>query len=127
MSGVKEKKHSITFSIQYNWPPGHISFGGIGPENESLKGKDFKFFVLAREKEDEHYRSFKDEPLSVAEIAKIVTDGSSRGKYLKGDTFVIEVYIGKNKVTSVVVKASEKKPSEAIGPTSVHTNYTFSF
>lgn len=122
------KECSISFNLGYNWPLGKISFLGIDCDVLTIK-KNFRYFVLAKNYKDKFYNSYKDIPLSIEELKKIISQNSSKN-YLTGDIFVIEVYKGtgrKNVIAGMKIDARAKCPSHAIGDTMVDSSYYFEF
>jgi hypothetical protein len=123
---MNEEEVHVGFAIHYNWPPGKDSFSGLHIDKESVK-KGFRTVVMAKENEDSQaytFDEFSHGPLSMSEISHVITEGSSRGRYLTGNIFVIEIYNKDNKcIGKTKIDAKFRRPSEASGPTSVHQNY----
>lgn len=123
---MSDKKH-IGFYIQYNWPPTKNSISGISssPYNAKLK---IRVLAESKDKPGERYtfNEIVEGFYGVDEVSKLLSEGASRGRYLTGDIFYIEV---KNEETGNVkgmkLDAFDRIPSHAKGPTHVSTQYFF--
>lgn len=121
-----QKHHSIGFHIGFNWPAGKISFGGITSESISTQAGNFKYLVLTKRYEDKFYNSYEEKPLAIEEINKHI----SKGDYLMGDIFIIEIYKGEGRkdiLKKIKLDAQSRHPKHAIGPTHVDSSYFIEF
>lgn len=120
----------LSFDIQYNWPPGYVSFDGLGPETVTDAEKGLKYRVYAKKESDEKFYSFVEglNPLPLNDLNDLIHKKAAEGLYLIGDIFLIEVCDRSGKVIfGSRLNAKEKWPSTAKGPTTTFTNYYTSF
>ena len=116
----------IQFDIHYNWPPGKTSFAGFGTAKKNIED-GIKAVVGAKKKDKDKLYTFTElteGPQEISAISKIISENSSKGRYLTGNFFTIIIYDKNNKPlkgTKINVKA--KKPANATGPTSVNQQY----
>lgn len=123
---TKKSHSSINFCVQYNWPLGKnsIKFGRADVK------KDFQIRVFAskKNKPNEFYtlKSLVDKKIKVNQAHAVFSKNASKGKYLVGDNFHVEVFDNKNKSKKkITLKAWKKRPTEATGTTSIDQQYYF--
>lgn len=123
---IEFKKH-IVFYIQYNWPLMKNSISGItvSPYNASVKIRVLAE-SLAKPHEIYTFNEIVHGFYSVDEVSKLFSDGASKGRYLNGDIFYIEVKDEESgQVKGMKLNAFEKIPAHAVGFTHVTTQYFF--
>lgn len=122
---IKDKIY-IDFNIHFNWPPGKSSFAGFGI-NKKITENEIKATIAAKENDEDKaytFNEFASGPLKISEISKIINEGSSKGRYLTGNFFIIVIYDKDNKpIKGTKINVINEKPAHAIGPTSVDRIY----
>jgi len=118
---------TVSYSIGYNWPPGYSSFHGLGAESKHNHDLGIRYRVYAKkEGAGEKYFTFEEamQPLTSNELSKIFQEKSSKGIYLIGDLFLVEVCDPEGNVLfGVKTNAKEKWPPDAHGATSTIASY----
>lgn len=123
---MTEDKIYIEFNIHFNWPLGKTSFAGFGI-NEKIAENKLKAVVAVKEKDADEpmtFTEFSKGPVEISQISKVISENSSKGRYLTGNFFIIEIYNKDDKVIKGTrIDVNKEKPAHATGPTSVDRNY----
>lgn len=121
-----QDKIYIEFNIHFNWPPGQNSFAGFGL-NKKIADNKLKAVVAVKQNEEDQamsFTEFSNGPTEISEISKVISESSSKGRYLTGNFFIIEIYDKDNKVLKgTKIDINKENPAHATGPTSVDRNY----
>lgn len=120
----------VDFTICYNWPLGNDSFGGISIDLESKKNGVKAVILAKKDEKGEAYTlsDFRNKPLPPDEITQIISKSASRGIYLTGGIFIIEIYNNRDEcVGKTKVVATKERPKNAQRLTSVDKNYSIEF
>ncbi len=118
--------NSIDFSIDYNWPAGKNSFASLYLSPQTT---NHKIRLLAENiNEPGEYYTFNElveGKHAPAYISSLLSEGASRGRYLTGDVFYLEIFDEQeNPIKTMKFEAFRKKPAHASGPTSVVSQYS---
>lgn len=123
---MTQDKFYIEFNIHFNWPPGKNSFTGF-KINKKIADNKLKAVVAAKQNEKDQamtFIEFSKGPVEIFEISKMIHESASKGRYLTGNFFIIEIYDKDNKVLKgTKIDINKEKPAHATGPTSVDRNY----